>query len=70
MLHLRGMMYPSKPGFTAKFGMMLLQERHCIAIFVALALIPDALTMIPGTLTNRDTTSDCNIIYVYIHEKQ
>lgn len=52
------MMYPSKPGFTAKFGIMLLQERHCIAILVALALIPEALTIIPGTLTKRETTSD------------
>lgn len=58
MLHFRGIMYPSKPGFTAKFGIMLLQERHCIAILVALALIPEALTIIPGTFTKRETTSD------------
>lgn len=37
---------------------MLLQERHWIEIFVALALIPEALTIMPGILTRRETTSD------------
>lgn len=58
VLHFLGIMYPSKPGFSDKFGIILLQDLHWIEIFVALALIPDALITIPGILTKCETTSD------------
>jgi len=37
-----------------------LQDRHCIAIFVAFDLMPDAETIIPGILTSFETISGCN----------
>lgn len=40
------------------FGIPLSHERHCIDIFVAFALIPDAATIIPATFTSRKTESD------------
>lgn len=58
VLHFLGIKYPSKPGFTAKLGITLLHDRHWMEILVAFALIPETLTMIPGILTRRDTTSD------------
>ncbi len=51
-------MYPSRPGLIVKFGTTLRHDRHWIEIFVALALIPVAATMIPGILTNCETSSD------------
>lgn len=58
MLHFRGITYPSSPGLTGRFGMMLRHDRHCIDILVAFALIPDADITMPGILTRRDTVSD------------
>lgn len=58
VLHLRGRAKPSKPGFTFKFGITSLHERHWIDMVVALALIPDADTIIPAIFTKRDTLSD------------
>lgn len=58
MLHFLGITYPSKPGFTGRFGMMLRHDRHWIEIFVALALIPDADITMPGIFTRRETVSD------------
>lgn len=58
VLHFLGIMYPSKPGFKDKLGIILLQDLHWIVILVALALIPEALMTIPGIFTKRETTSD------------
>lgn len=57
-MHFRGSVNPSNPGFTFKFGIISLHDRHWIDIVVAFALIPDAAMMIPATLTKRDTHSD------------
>lgn len=57
----RGRIYPSRPGLIVKFGTTFLQERHWIEIFVALALIPEADTIIPGIFTKWETCSDCQI---------
>lgn len=58
VLHFLGMTYPSRPGFTGRLGITLRHERHCMDIFVAFALIPDADITIPGIFTSLDTVSD------------
>lgn len=58
VVHLRGKIKPSKPGLIDWFGIVFLQERHWSVTFVAFALIPEALMIIPGILTRCETDSD------------
>lgn len=69
VLHLLGNAYPSRPGLIEILTCVTLQERHCIAIFVAFALTPDAETIMPGTLTSLETISGYKskrLIWIYI----
>lgn len=61
VVHFRGIAKPSRPGFTFKFGITSLHDRHWMDIVVAFAFIPDAAITIPAILTKRDTNSDCEI---------
>jgi hypothetical protein len=57
-VHFRGSAYPSSPGLTFKFGMVLLHDRHWMEIRVVFALIPEAEMMTPEIFTRRETMSD------------
>ena len=56
----RGRPKPSRPGEISILGMTFPQLLHCKVMDVALDLIPEAETMIPGILTTRETIDDCN----------
>lgn len=65
-MHFLGRAYPSNPGLMAILVCTTLQERHCIAIFVALDLIPEAETTIPGIFISFDTMSGYKDIKYFI----
>ena len=59
--HLRGMAYPSRPGFRGMLEMVLRQERHWMVMLVAFARMAEALIIMPGIFTNLAICSDCKM---------